>query len=120
MGAPGSGRDVRLDMFRGMALVIIFVTHVPGLVFAGLTPRAFGFTDAAEAFVLLAGLAAYFAYAPAFLHGEMGWSRMARGAFPIFTRVWQLYITHVALVLLITGILAYYYSCICKVDRRFR
>ena len=107
MGALGQGRDVRLDMLRGMALVSIFITHIPGLVFAGLTPRAFGFADAAEAFVLLAGLAAYFAYAPTFLHGEMGWSRMARGAFPIFTRVWQLYITHVALVLLITGILAY-------------
>jgi hypothetical protein len=107
MGVPGQGRDVRLDMLRGMALVIIFVTHIPGLVFAGLTPRAFGFADAAEAFVLLAGLAAYFAYAPTFLHGEMGFSRMVRGTFPIFTRVWQLYITHVALVLLITGILAY-------------
>ncbi|MCU0883729.1 MAG: OpgC domain-containing protein [Beijerinckiaceae bacterium] len=90
-----------------MALVIIFITHIPGLVFAGLTPRAFGFADAAEAFVLLAGLAAYFAYAPTFLHGEIGVARMARGSFPIFTRVWQLYITHVALVLLVTGILAY-------------
>ena len=39
MGAPGSGRDVRLDMLRGMALVIIFITHIPGLVFAGLTPQ---------------------------------------------------------------------------------
>jgi hypothetical protein len=107
MGAPGLGRDVRLDMLRGMALVIIFITHIPGLVFAGLTPRAFGFADAAEAFVLLAGLAAYFAYAPTFLHGEIGVARMARGSFPIFTRVWQLYITHVALVLLVTGILAY-------------
>jgi hypothetical protein len=94
-------------MLRGMALVIIFITHIPGLVFAGLTPRAFGFADAAEAFVLLAGLAAYFAYAPTFLHGEIGVARMARGSFPIFTRVWQLYITHVALVLLVTGILAY-------------
>jgi hypothetical protein len=98
---------VRLDVFRGLALLIIFITHIPGLAFAGLTPRAFGFADAAEAFVLLAGLSAYFAFARPFLSSPLRMSTVARGSMPIFTRVWQLYITHVALVILITGILAY-------------
>jgi hypothetical protein len=107
MAAPVRGRDVRLDVFRGLALLIIFITHVPGLVFAGFTPRAFGFADAAEAFVLLAGLAAYHAYSRPFLKAELTTGAIMRGSLPIFTRVWQLYVTHVALVVLVTGILAY-------------
>ena len=46
---PG-GRDHRLDIFRGLALMMIFINHVPGNVFEHLTSRNFGFSDAAEAF----------------------------------------------------------------------
>lgn len=107
MGSQAHSRDMRLDVFRGLALVIIFITHIPGLAFAGFTPRAVGFADAAEAFVLLAGLSAYYAYASTFLGQPLGPTSLARGSMPILTRVWQLYITHVTLVILITGILAY-------------
>jgi len=55
-------RDLRLDFFKGFALITIFVNHVPGTVFENFTSRNFGFSDAAEAFVLMAGIAAAFAY----------------------------------------------------------
>ena len=59
---PNPKRDQRLDFLRGIALVTIFVNHVPGTVFENFTSRNFGFSDAAEAFVLMSGIAAAFAY----------------------------------------------------------
>ncbi len=102
MGAPALTRDIRLDVLRGLALLIIFVDHIPGVIFAGMTPQAFGYADAAEAFVLIAGLSAYQAYAGRFATGGA-----LRGSLPVFNRVWQLYVTHLALVILVTGIAAY-------------
>jgi hypothetical protein len=102
MRASAQSRDVRLDVLRGLALLIIFVDHIPGMLFAGLTPQAFGYADAAEAFVLIAGLSAYQAY-----NGKLASAGVLRGSLPIFTRVWQLYVTHLALVVLVAGIAAY-------------
>ena len=58
----GSERDLRIDFFRGLALIMIFVNHVPGNMFEIFTSRNFGLTDAAEIFVFLAGYAAALAY----------------------------------------------------------
>ncbi|MDP2781934.1 OpgC domain-containing protein, partial [Devosia sp.] len=55
-------RDLRLDMFRGVALVMIFINHVPGTLYESFTNRNFGFSDAAEAFVFMSGMAAGLAY----------------------------------------------------------
>lgn len=55
-------RDLRLDFFRGLALITIFINHVPGTIYESITSRNFGFSDAAEAFVLMSGIAAAFAY----------------------------------------------------------
>jgi len=63
-------RDTRLDVFRALALLTIFVDHVPGTVFEYLTLRNFGFADAAEAFVLISGIAVGLAYAPKFKPGQ--------------------------------------------------
>jgi hypothetical protein len=100
--ASRADRDVRLDVMRGLALLIIFVTHIPGLTFAVFTPRSFGLADAAEAFVFIAGMAAFFAYAPRFASDGI-----LRGSLPIVTRVWQLYVTHLAIVLVVAGIMAW-------------
>ncbi|MCV9964468.1 OpgC domain-containing protein [Pararhizobium sp. BT-229] len=62
---PNPKRDQRLDFLRGIALVTIFVNHVPGTVFENFTSRNFGFSDAAEAFVLMSGIAAALAYTKA-------------------------------------------------------
>lgn len=63
-------RDTRLDVFRALALLTIFIDHVPGTVFEHLTLRNFGFADAAEAFVLISGIAVGLAYAPRFKPGQ--------------------------------------------------
>ncbi len=63
-------RDHRIDWLRGVALVSIFVNHMPGNRFENWTSRNFGFSDAAEMFVLLAGIAAAFAFFPRAARGE--------------------------------------------------
>ncbi len=51
-------RDPRIDAFRGVALVMIFIDHVPGNPYETLTLRNWGFSDAAESFVVMSGIAA--------------------------------------------------------------
>jgi len=85
-----------VDFFRGVALILIFVDHIPGNAFAKATLTNFGFADAAEIFVLLAGYAAFLAYAKAF---EQGWRH---GLAKIGLRVRDLYVAH--LLVLIVGV----------------
>ena len=61
-----------IDFWRGLALLIIFIDHVPGNPLASITPRNFGFSDSAEAFIFLSGLALAYAYWPKFAAGETG------------------------------------------------
>ena len=44
-----------IDFWRGVALVMIFVNHVPGMVYSFVTLHQFAISDAAELFVFLAG-----------------------------------------------------------------
>jgi hypothetical protein len=62
-------RDTRIDVLRALALVTIFVNHVPSNALEQLTTKNFGFSDAAEAFVLISGVSAALAYGPKFLAG---------------------------------------------------
>ncbi|MGH7814269.1 MAG: OpgC family protein [Candidatus Binataceae bacterium] len=55
-------RDYRLDFCRGLALLAIFIDHVPGNPLSNWTLRRFAFCDAAEVFVLISGMATYLAY----------------------------------------------------------
>ena len=55
-------RDARVDFFRGLALLFIFIDHIPNNSWAHATLRNFGFSDASEVFVLLAGYSAAIAY----------------------------------------------------------
>jgi hypothetical protein len=86
---PTGGRDPRLDVFRGIALVMIFINHVPGNVFERLTSRNFGFSDAAEGFVMMSGIAAGLAYSGGF-RPRATWA----GARRLWNRVWTLYMVH--------------------------
>ena len=62
-------RDTRIDVLRALALITIFVNHVPQNVLEQLTTKNFGFSDAAEAFVLISGISAALAYGSRFLDG---------------------------------------------------
>ncbi len=71
MAAGTGSRDQRIDWLRGVALASIFVNHMPGNRFENWTTRNFGFSDAAEVFVLLAGVAAAFAFFKRFDQGDV-------------------------------------------------
>jgi hypothetical protein len=66
VNAQQSRRDARVDVLRGMALLMIFIDHVPDNLLSLVTLRNFGFADAAELFVLLAGFASMAAYGGSF------------------------------------------------------
>jgi hypothetical protein len=51
MRAPNS-----IDFWRGYALITIFITHVPGIIFERYTLREYSLSDSAELFVFLAGV----------------------------------------------------------------
>ena len=95
------GRDERLDMFRGIALLMIFINHVPGNIYEVLTSRNFGFSDAAEAFVFMSGLAAGLAYSNRFRSGST-WAATAK----VWARARQLYFVHITITVLSLAIFA--------------
>ena len=89
---PTSGRDLRLDLFRGIANWAIFLDHIPNNVVNWLTTRNWGFSDAADLFVFISGYTASFVYARMMI--ERGF---VVGATRLMKRVWQLYVAHVFL-----------------------
>jgi len=95
------GRDHRIDAFRGIALLMIFINHVPGNAFENFTSRNFGFSDAAEAFVLMSGIAVGLAYARLFRAGEY-----LRGCMRVWRRAGTLYMAHIVSTAIAIAILA--------------
>src|SRR5690348_13367052 len=85
-----SRRDHRIDFLRGLALASIFINHVPGNLYEKWTHKNFGFSDAAEVFVVLAGFASAYAYFARFERGEV-WDATVKAVRRAFT----LYIAHI-------------------------
>jgi hypothetical protein len=92
-------RDLRLDFFRGLAMLIIFVAHVPGNSWTDYIPARFGFSSAAEMFVFCSGCASAIAFGSVF--ARRGW---AIGTIRIAYRIWQLYWAHIGLFLVLVSI----------------
>ena len=86
-------RDLRIDFLRGLALLFIFIDHIPDNGLAHFTLRNFGFADAAEVFVLLAGFSAVLAYQRSFER-----EGFRAGAARVMDRVRDIYLWHLALV----------------------
>src|SRR6201998_4272726 len=84
--AAPSTRDLRLDLFRGIALWLIFLDHIPSNIVSWVTIRNYGFSDAAEMFVFISGYPAAFGYGRAMR--ERGF--IVAGA-RILRRAWQIY-----------------------------
>ncbi len=97
---PGSPRDPRLDFFRGLALVMIFINHVPGNPLEMFTNRNFGFSDAAEGFVVMSGMAAGLAYPIAFERLPL-WRAVAK----CWGRAWTLYSVHLVISMICLAIM---------------
>ena len=91
---PASRRDVRLDLFRGLANWLIFLGHIPNSVLAWFTARNYGFSDGADLFVLISGYTATFVFGTVMM--ERGF---IIGATRLLRRVWQLYVAHLLLFL---------------------
>jgi hypothetical protein len=89
--APGE-RDLRLDLFRGLALWLIFLDHIPSNVVNWITIRNYGFSDATEIFVFISGYTAAFVYGRAMR--ERG---VVVASARILKRAWQIYVAHVFL-----------------------
>ncbi len=89
-GTKGRGRDARIDLARGLTMLIIFVAHVPGNLWAEFIPARMGFSSGAEAFVLCSGLACGIAFGGTFRRN--GW---VAGTRRIGKRVWQLWLAQV-------------------------
>ncbi|MFV0298854.1 MAG: OpgC family protein [Hyphomicrobiaceae bacterium] len=88
-------RDVRLDVYRGLCLIIIFIAHIYANPWAQFIPARFGLSDATEIFVFCSGMASAIAFGSVFArHGY--WIGISRVAF----RIWQVYWAHVSLIIL--------------------
>lgn len=97
-----SGRELRLDLFRGLALWLIFIDHLPPNILTWFTIRNYGFSDATEIFIFISGYTAAFVYGRAMQdHGFLVAS--AR----ILKRVWQIYVAHVFLFTIFLAEISY-------------
>ena len=94
-------RDLRLDLFRGMGLWMIFLDHIPHDIVAWLTLRNYGFSDAAEFFVFISGYLAGYIYGPIVRGGHF-----LAATKRLVMRAWQMYVAHIMLFLLFTAQIA--------------
>jgi hypothetical protein len=100
--AVASGRDLRLDLFRGLALWLIFLDHIPENVLNWFTIRNYGFSDATEIFIFISG------YTAAFVYGRTMRERgFVLSSARILRRAWQLYVAHIFLFTIFLAEIAY-------------
>jgi hypothetical protein len=99
---PSTARDLRLDFFRGVSLVLIFVDHVPDTILTYFTLQAVTFFDAAEVFIFISGFTAALVY---------GRRLVSKGALyasaQVLRRAWQLYVAHIFLFVLFVAEVSY-------------
>src|SRR6185312_13029168 len=100
--SAGGERELRLDLFRGLALWMIFVDHLPQNLLTWLTIRNYGFSDATEIFIFISG------YTAAFVYGRVMLQRgFVVAAARILKRVWQIYVAHIFLFTIFLAEISY-------------
>ena len=91
-------RDFRLDLYRGFALWLIFLAHIPGTVFNRITPWNYGFSDPAEVFIFVSG------YANAYVYGRVMEQRgFVVGGAQIVRRAFEAYVAQIFLFVILIG-----------------
>ena len=95
-------RELRLDLFRGLALWLIFIDHLPQNLLTWLTIRNYGFSDATEIFIFISGYTASFVYGRA-----MREAGFVVATARILRRVWQIYVAHVFLFTIFLAEISY-------------
>ena len=74
---PKKVRDPRLDFFRGVAMLIIFIAHTPANLWNSFIPARFGWSDATEMFVFCSGFAAAIAFGGTFIKSSFWYGTVA-------------------------------------------
>jgi hypothetical protein len=99
---PSAQRDLRLDFFRGVSLIFIFIDHIPENILTYFTLQAVAFFDAAEVFIFISGFTAALVY---------GRRLVSKGALyataQVLRRAWQLYVAHIFLFMLFIAEVSY-------------
>ena len=95
-------RELRLDLFRGLALWLIFIDHLPTSLLTWLTIRNYGFSDATEIFIFISGFTAAFVYGRAMLENGL-----VVATARILRRAWQIYVAHVFLFTIFLAEISY-------------
>ena len=88
------GRDLRIDVCRGIALWFIFLDHVPNNIGSWLTLRNYGFSDSAEVFMFVSGVTCALAYGKA--RSRDGWTGVISRT---LWRSWDIYAAFLLLTL---------------------
>src|SRR5258708_10859058 len=95
-------RELRIDLFRGLALWLICVDHMSPDLLTWFTIRSYGFSDAAEIFIFISGYTAAFVYGRA-----MRESGFVIATARILRRVWQIYVANVFLFTIFLAEISY-------------
>jgi hypothetical protein len=95
-------RELRLDLFRGLALWLIYIDHLPPNILTWFTIRNYGFSDATEIFIFISGYTAAFVYGRAMLQAGF-----VVATARILRRVWQIYVAHVFLFTIFLAEISY-------------
>ena len=102
MPEASTQRDLRLDFFRGLSLIFIFVDHIPHNILSYFTLQSITFFDAAEVFIFISGFTAALVY---------GRRLAEKGAVyataRVLQRAWQLYVAHIFLFVLFVAEVSY-------------
>src|ERR1051326_1724565 len=95
-------RELRLDLFRGLALWLIFIDHLPPSLLTWFTIRNYGFSDATEIFIFISGYTAAFVYGRAMME-----SGFVVATARVLRRAWQIYVAHVFLFTIFLAEISY-------------
>jgi hypothetical protein len=84
-----------VDFFRGCALLIIFISHMPMNPWFWIMPTRIGFSDAAELFVFCSGVVVAYAYGKTYARAGFG-----MGVAKTVKRCLELYAAHITLAIM--------------------
>jgi hypothetical protein len=100
--SPAPSRDLRLDFFRGLALICIFIDHIPENYLNYFTISSIAFSDAAEVFIFISGFTASLVYGRALaMRGTL------IATVQVLRRAWQLYVAHIFLFMIFIAEVSY-------------
>ena len=97
-----NGRDIRLNLFLGLANWSLFLDHIPNNFVNWITARNYGFSGAADLFIFISG------YTAATVYGKIMLERgFIVGATRLLKRAWQLYAAYVVLFMIYIVVIGY-------------